>query len=45
MDIISYGDFSISNYDKKTTFSFRVPSIREMDFSLEEEIKIEKKIL
>lgn len=35
MDIISHGDFSISNYDKKTTFSFRVPSIKEVDFSLE----------
>lgn len=26
MDIISKGDFAISNYDEKTQFSFRLPS-------------------
>ncbi len=32
MDIITLGDFSISNYNGKTTFSFRIPSIKETDF-------------
>jgi len=40
MDIISKGDFSISNKDKKTTFSFRLPSYNEIDFVAEyDEIK------
>lgn len=29
MDVIILGDFSISNYNNKTTFSFRIPSIQE----------------
>lgn len=29
MDIIKYGDFSITNFEEKTKFSFRVPSIKE----------------
>jgi hypothetical protein len=33
MDIITLGDFSISNYGKKTTFSFRIPSVRKIDFT------------
>jgi predicted aspartyl protease len=32
MDIITTGDFSLSNVGGKTTFSFRVPSIKEVDF-------------
>jgi len=32
MDIISLGDFSITNKDHKTTFSFRVPSIKTIDY-------------
>jgi predicted aspartyl protease len=32
MDIITIGDFSISNVGGKTTFSFRVPSVKEVDF-------------
>lgn len=32
MDIITTGDFSITNFDSKTTFSFRVPSLKEVDF-------------
>ena len=35
MDIISQGDFSISNKDKKTTFSSRLPSYKEIDFVAE----------
>lgn len=33
MDIISYGDFSITNFNGRTTFSFRIPSIEEIDFT------------
>lgn len=32
MDIISSGDFSITNFNMKTTFSFRIPSISTVDF-------------
>lgn len=32
MDIICLGDFSITNTDNSTTFSFRIPSIQEIDY-------------
>ena len=32
MNIIKQGDFSISNYNGKTTMTFRVPSLCEIDF-------------
>lgn len=32
MDIISRGDFAVTNFAGKTTFSFRVPSIQRIDF-------------
>lgn len=32
MDIISQGDFSISNVNGSTTFSFRIPSVKEIDY-------------
>lgn len=32
MDIIRHGDFSITNVNNKTTFSFRTPSIQEIDY-------------
>ena len=32
MDIIKHGDFSITNVNGKTTFSFRTPSIDEIDY-------------
>ena len=35
MDVITQGDFAISNYQGKTTFSFRIPSAREIDFAKE----------
>jgi len=35
MDIITKGDFSISNLNGKTTFSFRIPSYKETDFVAE----------
>lgn len=36
MDIIKHGDFAITNKNKKTTFSFRIPSINEIDYCKEE---------
>lgn len=32
MDIIRHGDFSITNTNRSTTFSFRIPSITEIDY-------------
>jgi predicted aspartyl protease len=32
MDVISLGDFSITNYKGKTVMSFRVPSCHEIDY-------------
>lgn len=32
MDIISWGDFAISNHNGNTVFTFRIPSVMEIDF-------------
>ena len=32
MDIISQGDFSVTHADGKTTFSFRMPSVKTIDY-------------
>lgn len=32
MDIIRHGDFSITNHEDKTKFSFRIPSITHIDY-------------
>ncbi len=32
MDIIALGDFAVSNFGGKTCFTFRIPSMRRMDF-------------
>lgn len=32
MDIIKHGDFTITNTNGHTTFSFRIPSIEEVDY-------------
>ena len=32
MDVIGCGDFVITRFDEKTTWSFRVPSGEEVDF-------------
>jgi predicted aspartyl protease len=32
MDIISIGDFAVTNHNRFTTFSFRVPSLQTIDF-------------
>lgn len=33
MDVITQGDFSITNVDNKTIFSFRMPSLQEVDYT------------
>jgi len=42
MDIISLGDFAVSNYNKCTVFSFRIPSKVMTDYVLQ--AKVERKI-
>lgn len=42
MDVISKGDFSISNFNSKTYFSFRIPSIKHSDFV--QELRVERLI-
>jgi len=32
MDIISMGDFAVSNFNKKTQFSFRIPSQEHVEY-------------
>ncbi|MDR1202272.1 MAG: aspartyl protease family protein [Tannerellaceae bacterium] len=32
MDVIGLGDFAVTNYNGKTVFSFRIPSIEKIDF-------------
>lgn len=34
MDVISQGDFSITNADGRTYFSFRIPSIENNDYTI-----------
>jgi len=36
MDIISRGDFAVTNKDGKTAFSFRMPSIERIDFTTQD---------
>ena len=35
MDVICKGDLAVTNYNNQTTFSFRIPSNEEIDFSAE----------
>ena len=39
MDIISRGDFCISNYDNKTVFTYRLPSKTITDYVLQENVQ------
>lgn len=41
MDIISAGDFHISTYGNKTTFSFQIPSVNPIDY-VQESDKLKK---
>lgn len=40
MDIISLGDFSITQYNRKTCMSFRIPSLHEIDYAGSPKLKI-----
>jgi hypothetical protein len=43
MDIIRHGDFAITNVNNHTTFSFRTPSMKEIDYVKEaKELKSKK---
>ena len=33
MDVITLGDFAVSNYNGRTMFSFRIPSMEETDYT------------
>lgn len=35
MDVINKGDLAVSNYNGRTTFSFRIPSIKNTNYVLE----------
>ena len=37
MDVISQGDFAITNVEGETTFSFRIPSIKTIDYVKEQQ--------
>lgn len=39
MDVISNGDFAVSNFNGKTTFTFRMPSLMKFDFTKESYLK------
>lgn len=38
MDVISQGDFCVSNFEGKTVLTFRMPSCAELDFVKEQEV-------
>lgn len=44
MNVITLGDFSITNVGKKTLFSFRVPSLKTIDYVEEIRVLNEKKM-
>jgi predicted aspartyl protease len=44
MDIISLGDFSITNYKNQTCMSFRIPSMHEVDYVKNLDLKLIPKI-
>ena len=37
MDILTQGDFVITNAEERTTFSFRVPPVKHIDFGADDE--------
>ena len=39
MDIITKGDFAVSNRNGATTFSFRIPSVESFDFAAEDSLR------
>jgi SEC-C motif/gag-polyprotein putative aspartyl protease len=45
MDIISFGDFAISNFNNSTVFTFRIPSVQEIDFVIDHQDYQKKNLL
>ncbi|GAI99903.1 unnamed protein product, partial [marine sediment metagenome] len=45
MDIITLGDFAISNINNQSVVTFRVPSMRETDYVAESKIRITEPIM
>lgn len=39
MDVISRGDFAVSPFDGKSTFTFRVPSLKKIDFVQQDKLQ------
>lgn len=44
MDVITKGDFAVSNYDGKTVFTFRIPSVAVTDYIQELSDAINKEV-
>ena len=44
MDVINQGDFAVSNHNGKTVFSFRMPSLTEIDYTKKPEHETSSKI-
>ena len=42
MDIITRGDFAVTNLNGRTKFSFRVPSIADIDFAEEDRLNAQR---
>jgi hypothetical protein len=42
MDLISQGDFAVTNFQGLTKFSFRVPSLRHIDFVQEHNARVQQ---
>lgn len=36
MDVITYGDFAMNNFRGNTTFTFRIPSVEILDFTVQQ---------
>lgn len=46
MDVINLGDFCVTNYNGKTVFSFRIPSLETVDYTkpVQHEVQVQPKI-
>ncbi len=45
MDVITLGDFAVSNFNAKTSFSFRMPSMKETDYNIKSPAEQRSKFL
>ena len=46
MDIITLGDFVVTNFDKKSTLTFRIPSVEKINFvkNIQQSAHVEEKV-